>query len=141
VGRSGRAITFIEPRQQQYLNSIERHTKTKVSPWIEGAHVAPSQVNESPRRHQKPHDEEKKVTDHDEHVRVVANIGRSAGIHESDLIRVLTKEAAVDGESIRNVRLLEKFTLFEVPKKKLRSILKSVDGVEVEGVLLQLEEL
>src|SRR5213079_1826693 len=56
VGRSGRAITFAEPRQRRELEAIERHAKTKISPWAEGAHVGPSKMTERPRRHRKPHD-------------------------------------------------------------------------------------
>src|ERR671921_936239 len=56
IGRSGRAITFVEPRQRRDLEAIERHASTKISPWAEGAHVAPSKVIEKPRRHRKPHD-------------------------------------------------------------------------------------
>src|ERR671921_218705 len=58
VGRTGRAITFVEPRQARELAAIEKHANTKISPWSEGAHVAPTKVEEiRPRRHRtKPHD-------------------------------------------------------------------------------------
>src|SRR5215207_10954556 len=54
VGRSGRAITFVEPRQRRELEAIERHASTEISPWAEGAHVAPSRIAEPPPRHTKP---------------------------------------------------------------------------------------
>ena len=57
VGRSGRAITFVEPRQRRELEAIERNANTKISPWAEGAHVAPAPIAEPPRRHRKPHDD------------------------------------------------------------------------------------
>ena len=57
VGRSGRAITFVEPRQARDLAAIESHANTRISPWSEGAKVAPAPVEEpKPRRHRKPHD-------------------------------------------------------------------------------------
>ena len=43
VGRSGRAITFVEPRQRATSRRSRRHASTKISPWAEGAHVAPAQ--------------------------------------------------------------------------------------------------
>ena len=46
VGRSGRAITFVEPRQKRELEAIEKHIGTGISPWIEGAHVAPAKIEE-----------------------------------------------------------------------------------------------
>src|SRR3954449_8336996 len=57
VGRSGRAITFVETRQRRALEAIETHANTKISPWSEGAHVAPAQASEPPRRHRKPHED------------------------------------------------------------------------------------
>src|ERR687893_608588 len=58
VGRSGRAITFVEPRQARELAAIEKHANTRISPWAEGAKVAPVKVEERrPRRHRKPHDD------------------------------------------------------------------------------------
>ena len=42
VGRSGRAITFYEPRQQREIQAIENHAGVKLSPWVKGAHVAPT---------------------------------------------------------------------------------------------------
>src|SRR5450755_1826235 len=54
VGRSGRAITFYEPRQQREIEAIERHAGVKLSPWVKGAHVAPTPVTAPPRRHSKP---------------------------------------------------------------------------------------
>src|ERR1700750_2365823 len=56
VGRSGRAITFVEPRQRRELEGIERHDSTRISPWAEGAHVAPAKASEPRKRHRKPHD-------------------------------------------------------------------------------------
>src|SRR5919197_3662134 len=54
VGRSGRAITFYEPRQRRDVEAIERHTGVPISPWVQGAHVAPLKVEARPRRHSKP---------------------------------------------------------------------------------------
>src|SRR4051794_17247490 len=51
IGRSGRAITFVEPKQRRDLEAIERHASTRISPWAEGAHVAPAKASERPRRH------------------------------------------------------------------------------------------
>ena len=48
VGRSGRAITFVEPRQRRELAAIEDNANTRISPWAEGAHVAPAPVPSAP---------------------------------------------------------------------------------------------
>ena len=115
VGRSGRAITFVEPRQARDLEAIEKHANTKISPWAEGAKVAPAKVEEPrPRRHRKPHDEAARSTATARYRKLIASGGRAAGLAESDLIAAVAA-TGLDGEAIRNVRVLERFVLFEVP--------------------------
>jgi ATP-dependent RNA helicase DeaD len=138
VGRSGRAITFIEPRQARDLAAIEKHANTRISPWAEGAHVAPAKVQERrPRRHRKPHDEPARING-DGFVKLIASGGRAAGLVESDLISAVAA-TGLDGEAIRNVRLLERFVLFEVPSEEAARVADSVDGTEVRGHTLRLE--
>src|SRR5215218_4785575 len=85
VGRSGRAITLVEPRQRRELEAIERHARTTIAPWIEGAHVAPVQASEPrPRRHRKPTDEavttsDAIVTNGGGYTKLIANAGRHEG--------------------------------------------------------------
>jgi ATP-dependent RNA helicase DeaD len=138
VGRSGRAITFVEPRQVRELAAIEKHANTRISPWAEGAHVAPAKVQERrPPRHRKPHDD--RVRDFDgEFRKLIASGGRAAGLAESDLIGAVAA-TGLDGEAIRNVRLLERFVLFEVPSDEAARVADSVDGTEVRGHTLRLE--
>ena len=54
--QSGRAITFVEPRQKRELEAIERHIGTSIAPWERGrAHRRRPRSRERPRRHSKPH--------------------------------------------------------------------------------------
>jgi ATP-dependent RNA helicase DeaD len=112
VGRSGRAITFVEPRQKAEMRAIEEHIGVGISPWIEGAHVAPARVEEKPRRHTKP-----KITrDGDEpFVTLIAATGRADGVEVADLVHTVTDAAGIDGEAVRDVRVLERFSLLAVP--------------------------
>ena len=137
VGRSGRAITFVEPRQARELAAIEKNANTKISPWSEGAKVAPAKVEEvKPRRHRKPHDEA--VVVNGDFAKLIASGGRAAGLAEADLISAVAA-TGLDGEAIRNVRLLERFMLFEVPAGQAARVADSVDGTEVRGHTLRLE--
>jgi ATP-dependent RNA helicase DeaD len=140
VGRSGRAITFVEPRQARELAAIEKHANTRISPWAEGAKVAPAKVLQArPRRHRKPHDDAAVPVNGDGGFRkLIASGGRAAGLAESDLIGAVAA-TGLDGESIRNVRLLEQFVLFEVPSDQAARVADSVDGTEVRGHTLRLE--
>ena len=137
VGRSGRAITFIEPRQRRDLEAIEKHAGTQVSPWIDGAHVAPVRTKEPPRRHRKPHDQAGAVNGG--YAKLIASGGRSAGLVEADLIHAVTSQAGLDGEAVRNVRVLERFAMLEVPAAEAARVAGAVDGTAVRGHTLRIE--
>jgi ATP-dependent RNA helicase DeaD len=141
VGRSGRAITFVEPKQQRDLAAIEKHANTKIAPWAEGAHVAPAKIAEPPRRHHaKPRDERIAVTvgPNGDYRPLIASGGRAAGHSEADIVAAV-HAAGIDGEAIRNVRLLERFALLEVPAHVVERVLERVDGTEIRGVPLRIE--
>jgi ATP-dependent RNA helicase DeaD len=139
VGRSGRAITFVEPRQARELAAIEKNANTRISPWAEGAHVAPVKVEETrPRRHRKPHDDAAHVNGDGAFRKLIASGGRAAGLAEADLIAAVTA-TGLDGEAVRNVRLLERFALLEVPAADAERVADTVDGTDVRGHTLRLE--
>ena len=114
VGRSGRAITFVEPRQRRDLEAIERHASTSIAPWVEGAHVAPDAGLRAapappPQAERRAHHGNGAV-----YTKLIANAGRHEGIEAADLIAAMTA-GGLDGKAIRNVRILERFALVEVP--------------------------
>jgi ATP-dependent RNA helicase DeaD len=127
VGREGRAITFIEPKQKRDLEAIEAHANTTIAPWSEGAKVAPEPVSEvRPRRHRrKPHDTD--ATDDRAYRALIAGSGRADGLSEADLIAAV-HGAGLDGERIRNVRLLERFALLEVPEAEAERVVEAVNA-------------
>jgi ATP-dependent RNA helicase DeaD len=137
VGRSGRAITFVEPRQRKDLEAIERHANTKISPWAEGAKVGPSKVDERPRRHRKPHDDG--VANGAGYTKLIANTGRAGGLEPGELIAAVAAGGGLDGEAIRNVRVLEFFSLVEVPSGEADRIVEAVNGKTIRGRKLALE--
>jgi ATP-dependent RNA helicase DeaD len=70
--------------------------------------------------------------------KLIASGGRAAGLAESDLISAVAA-TGLDGEAIRNVRLLDQFMLFEVPADQAARVAASVDGTDVRGHTLRLE--
>ena len=136
VGRSGRAITFFEPRQTREIAAIEKHANTKMSPWTEGAHVAPAPVQERPRRHEKPHVMRNGA---EPQAKLVVSGGRAAGLEVADLVHAVTSAAGLDGEAVRNVRVLERFSFLEVPADEAERVVDSVTGTSVRGISLRLE--
>ena len=88
------------------------------------------------RAHRKPHDQP--VTANGSYRTVIASGGRSAGLEAGDVIAAVAA-TGLDGEAIRNVRLLERFLLFEVPAEQAERVTGSVDGTDVRGHTLRLE--
>jgi ATP-dependent RNA helicase DeaD len=136
VGRSGRAITLVEPSQRRDLEAIERHAKTKIAPWIEGAHVKPEPIVERPHRHEKPHASRNGRAPW---AKLIVGAGRSSGLEVADIVTAVTRATGLDGESVRNVRVLERFSLLEVPAADVPTVIDRVSGTEVNGTTLTLE--
>jgi ATP-dependent RNA helicase DeaD len=136
VGRSGRAITFIEPRQERELAAIERHIGTEITPWAEGAHTKPAPVAERPRRHSKP----RLSRNGDEpQAKLIAAVGRAEGVEVADLVHAVTSAAGIDGEAVRDVRVLERFSFLSVPRSEAERVVAAVNGTPVNGATLRLE--
>jgi ATP-dependent RNA helicase DeaD len=136
VGRSGRAITFVEPRQQKELAAIERHVGTTLAEWKAGAHTTPAHVEEPPKRHTKP---QLSRNGAETYRRVLAATGRADGVEVADVVHAVTSAAGLDGEAVRDVRVLERFTLFSVPDSEAARIVEAVDGSDIGGRQLRVE--
>jgi ATP-dependent RNA helicase DeaD len=136
IGRSGRAITLVEPRQRKELKAIEDHIGTTLTEWTPGASAKPPKVKERPRRHSKP----RLSRNGDEpYRRVVAGAGLADGIEVADVVQAVTREAGLDGEAVRDVRVLQRFTLFSVPDSEAERVVRAVDGARVRGRRLRVE--
>ncbi|HTN25030.1 MAG TPA: DEAD/DEAH box helicase [Solirubrobacteraceae bacterium] len=138
VGRAGRAITFVEPKQEKELLAIEKHVGLKISQWTPGAHTAapPKEIVEKPKRHTKP---QLKHNGDEPYAKLIVSGGRSAGIEVADLVGAVTKAASVDGESVRNVKVLEHFAFLSVPASDAERIAIAVDGERVRGRRIRVE--
>jgi ATP-dependent RNA helicase DeaD len=133
VGRSGRAITFYEPRQKRDVEAVERHTSTPMSPWTAGAKVAALKVEAKPKRHSKPHASVNGDDGTDTRTRLVLAGGRADGLEPKDIIRAITTATGLDGESICNLRLLDRFAFLDVPACEAERVVEQVDGTTVGG--------
>jgi ATP-dependent RNA helicase DeaD len=137
VGRSGRAITFVEPKQEKELEAIERHVGIAISPWEPGAQVTPPKiVVDKPPRHTKP---QLKHNGDEPFAKLIVSGGRAAGIEVADLVGAVTRAAAVDGEAVRNVKVLEHFAFLSVPADDAERIASAVDGERVRGRRIRVE--
>src|SRR2546429_2577850 len=112
VGRSGRAITFVEDRQKRELEAIERHIGTTIARWESGAVAPPTPVRERPRRHSKPRISR---DGRETYTKLVLGGGRAAGLRVADIVSAVTSSAGLDGEAVREVQVLDRFSFLSVP--------------------------
>src|SRR5271163_1050391 len=126
VGRSGRAITFVERRQKHELEAIERHIGTDIAQWERGVVAAPTPVRERPRRHSKPRISRR--DDHEPYVKLVLGGGRAAGLSVADIVASVTSSAGLDGEAVRDVLVLERFSFLSVPEAEAERVIEALDG-------------
>jgi len=139
VGRSGRAITFVEDRQKRELQAIERHIGTEIAKWEKGAEASPTPVSERPRRHSKPRISRK---DTDEpYAKLVLGGGRAAGLSVADIVAAVTSSAGLDGEAVRDVMVLDRFSFLAVPAGEAERVIEAMRGRPVHGQELSLERV
>ncbi|HZU39498.1 MAG TPA: DEAD/DEAH box helicase [Solirubrobacteraceae bacterium] len=136
VGRSGRAITFAESRQRREVEAIEKHAGVKLAPWVKDAHVAPTAPQAKPRRHSKPH---LSPTGDGPARRLVLSVGRAQDVEPGDIVHAITAATGLDGEAVRNIRMLERFTFVEVPEREAERVVAELNGRELGGQPVSLE--
>jgi ATP-dependent RNA helicase DeaD len=147
VGRSGRAITFVEARQQRELEAIERHIGTSIEPWRRGAVGAPTPVKERPRRHSKPrvskraNRSEGPAAEEERYAKLMLKGGRESKLRVADIVGAVTSAAGLDGESVRDVLVLERFSFVSVPEADAERVIEALDGRELNGGPIRLERV
>jgi ATP-dependent RNA helicase DeaD len=142
VGRSGRAITFVEDRQKREMEAIERHIGMSIAAWEPGAQSAPTPVRERPRRHSKPRVSRGRDGAPDgPFVKLVLGGGRQAGLRVADIVGAVTSSAGLDGEAVRDVLVLDRFSFLSVPEAEADRVIEALSGREVRGRALSLERV
>jgi len=71
--------------------------------------------------------------------KLIVGAGRSSGLEVADIVTAVTRATGLDGEAVRNVRVLERFSFLEVPASDVSKVLERVSGTEVNGTRLTLE--
>jgi ATP-dependent RNA helicase DeaD len=137
VGRSGRAITLITPKQRRELEAIEKHAKITIHPWSEEPAAVPAAPVNGDRETRRPrHTKPRKA---ETGVKLIVSGGRAQGIEPADVIEAIVDNSHLEGEDIRNVRVLERFSFVEVPTARADEVIHKVSGSAVRGTKLRLE--
>ena len=141
AGETGRAITFITPKQRPDLEAIERHAKTEIGPWSEnGKAASPSKRETSePRETRRPRHTKPRRGLEGGTAKIFMGAGRKQGFEPADVVGAIVDHSHLDGEDVRNVRVLERFSFVEVPAERADEVIEKVSGNDVRGVKLRLE--
>jgi ATP-dependent RNA helicase DeaD len=148
VGRSGRAITLITPRQQKDLDAIRKHANTDILPWSANGDrptvkVAPVEVETPPEEERQPrrprHTKPRRAPDQGPRAKLLVGAGLEAGLEPKDVIEAIVDNTKLDGEDVRNVRMLQRFSFVEVPLDVADEVVAKVNGKRVRDVPIELE--
>jgi ATP-dependent RNA helicase DeaD len=69
----------------------------------------------------------------------VIAVGRAHGVEPADLITALVDNSHLEGEDIRRVRTLERYSFVEVPRERAGEVVDAVRGHRVRGMEMRLE--
>jgi ATP-dependent RNA helicase DeaD len=72
-------------------------------------------------------------------VTLIARGGVADGLEVSDVVHAVTEKAQLDGEAVRDVRLLQRFAILSVPADEAARVADAVTGTTVKGHELVLE--
>jgi ATP-dependent RNA helicase DeaD len=72
-------------------------------------------------------------------VKLIVSGGRAQGLEPADVIEAIVDNSHLEGEDIRNVRVLERFSFVEVPTARADEVIDKVSGSAVRGTKLRLE--
>jgi ATP-dependent RNA helicase DeaD len=160
VGRTGRAITFVTPKQRPEIGRIEREAKTAIGEW----EPPEERIEHAPRPRRRDHDAERgrprrerererervpaePAEEPEKHeapagngrVKLFVNRGERSGITEESLRWALTEGAVIPVEQIGAIRVLERFSFVELPDDQAKLALERLDGTKLEGKQIRVE--
>ncbi len=156
AGATGRAITFVEPKQTKEREAIEEHIGMEMTPWAKGATairggapaaeapasteratdgaaastVDDARVEASEARRSKPRRGRKPQINRDADepgTRIVLTPGASSGVEVRDLVAAITEASGLDGEAVRDVLVLERFALATVPAANVADAVDAIN--------------
>src|ERR1700684_4138945 len=75
------------------------------------------------------------------YVKLVLGGGRSSGLQVADIVSAVTSSAGLDGEAVRDVLVLDRFSFLSVPAGEADRGGDLLDGNEVRGHELSLQRV
>ena len=147
VGRSGRAITLVTPKQAKDLEAIRKHANTDIQGWSPNGSAPagpapPADVEPPPqeeRQARRPRHTKPRRAPGGPYTKLIVGAGLGKGLEPADVIAAVVDNTQLDGEDVRNVRVLERFSFVEVPSDLAEEVCAKVNGKRVREVPIELE--
>jgi ATP-dependent RNA helicase DeaD len=124
VGRSGRAITLITSKQRRDITAIEKHAKTEIAEY--GRTPEPPKEPKPEREARRPR-HTKPMNGTGPSVKLIIAAGRTTGVEPKDVVEAIVDQTHLENEDIRNVRVLERFTVVEVPQARADEVAEKLE--------------
>jgi ATP-dependent RNA helicase DeaD len=67
--------------------------------------------------------------------------GRASGIRVADIVAAVTSSAGLDGEAVRDVLVLDRFSFLSVPAAEAEHVIEALDGTRVHGAPVALQRV
>jgi len=96
-------------------------------------------VRERPRRHSKPRVSRGK--EEEPYTKLALSGGRAAGLRVADIVSAVTSSAGLDGEAVRDVMVLERFSFLSVPAAEVERVIDALDGHQMRGQTVSLQRV
>ncbi|MEA2494907.1 MAG: ATP-dependent helicase DeaD [Thermoleophilaceae bacterium] len=126
VGRSGRAITLVTPKQRKEIAAIEKHAKTEMTEYGK-ERPAPSPDEPKPEREARRPRHTKPSNGSGPRVKLIIQAGKADEVEPKDVVEAIVDQTHLENDDIRNVRVLERFTLVEVPKARADEVAQKLN--------------
>ncbi|MGB2852585.1 MAG: DEAD/DEAH box helicase [Solirubrobacterales bacterium] len=136
VGRTGRAITFVGPKERDEIDRIEREAKTSIGEW----ESPDERIEHAPRPKRRDHSVEKpSEPGNPEHAKLFINRGTGGGLEEEDIEFALIEGAVIPKESIRDIRVLERFSFVDLDTDHAEQVLERLNDTKLKGKQIRVE--
>jgi ATP-dependent RNA helicase DeaD len=75
------------------------------------------------------------------YVKLVLGGGRAGGLRVADIVGAVTSTAGLDGEAVRDVMVLDRFSFLSVPEGEAERVIEALNGNSVGGRSLTLQRV
>ena len=94
-------------------------------------------MRERPRRHSKPRISRR--SEGEPYAKLMLGGGSSAGLRVADIVGAVTSTTGLDGEAVRDVMVLERFSFLSVPEADAERVIEALSDRPVGGHTFTLE--